>query len=46
VQAPLLLKDEKFYYDLKKTIVDLDTFITTANQKGIKLHITKLNWPW
>ena len=43
--AGLLLKDEKFYYDLKKTVVDLDTFITTANRKGIKLHITKLNWP-
>jgi phospholipid/cholesterol/gamma-HCH transport system substrate-binding protein len=44
--AGLLLKDERFYYDLKKTIVDLDTFINTANRKGIKLHITKLNWPW
>jgi phospholipid/cholesterol/gamma-HCH transport system substrate-binding protein len=44
--AGILLKDEKFYYDLKKTIVDLDTFINTANRKGIKLHITKLNWPW
>jgi phospholipid/cholesterol/gamma-HCH transport system substrate-binding protein len=44
--AGLLLKDEHFYYDLKKTICDLDTFITTANRKGIKLHITKLNWPF
>jgi phospholipid/cholesterol/gamma-HCH transport system substrate-binding protein len=42
----LLLKDERFYYDLKKTIVDLDTFITTANRKGVKLEITKLHWPW
>jgi phospholipid/cholesterol/gamma-HCH transport system substrate-binding protein len=44
--AGILLKNEQFYYDLKRTIVDLDTFITTANRKGIKLHITKLNWPW
>jgi phospholipid/cholesterol/gamma-HCH transport system substrate-binding protein len=44
--AGILLKNDQFYYDMKKTIVDLDTFITTANRKGVKLHITKLNWPW
>ncbi len=42
----LVLKDDKFYYDLKKAIVDLDTFITVANnRKNIRLHITNL-WPW
>lgn len=44
--AGMLLKDDRFYYDLKKAIVDLDTFITTANRKGVKLEITKLHWPW
>ncbi len=44
--AGLLLKDERFYYDLKRAIVDLDTFITTANRKGVKLEIMKLHWPW
>ena len=44
--AGLLVKDEQFFYDLKKTIVDLDTFINVANRKGVKLHITKLNWPF
>jgi phospholipid/cholesterol/gamma-HCH transport system substrate-binding protein len=44
--AGILLKNDQFYHDLKRTVVDLDTFITTANRKGVKLHITKLNWPW
>jgi hypothetical protein len=44
--AGMLLKDERFYYDLKRAIVDLDTFITTANRQGVKLEIMKLHWPW
>jgi len=44
--AGLLLKDESFYHDLKKTVVDLDSFVNVANRKGVKLEITKLHWPW
>jgi phospholipid/cholesterol/gamma-HCH transport system substrate-binding protein len=42
----LLLKDEKFYYDLKKSIGDLDTLLGEVNRKGLKLNIVKLHWPW
>ena len=44
--AGLLLKDEQLFYDLKKTVADLDTFIIDANKKGVKLEITKFHWPF
>ena len=44
--AGLLLKDERFYNDLRRTVVDLDSFVNVANRKGVKLEITKLHWPW
>jgi len=42
----LLLKDEQFYYNLKKSIGDLDTLVNEVNKKGLKLNIVKVHWPW
>jgi len=42
----LLLKDEQFYHDLKKSIGDLDTLLGEINRKGLKLNIVKIHWPW
>ena len=42
----LLLKDEQFYHDLKKSIGDLDTLLSEVNRKGLKLNIVKIHWPW
>jgi phospholipid/cholesterol/gamma-HCH transport system substrate-binding protein len=39
----LLLKDEQFYHDLKKSIGDLDTLLSEVNRKGLKLNITHLH---
>jgi phospholipid/cholesterol/gamma-HCH transport system substrate-binding protein len=42
----LLLKDEQFYYNVKKSIGDLDTLVQEVNRKGLKLNIVKVHWPW
>lgn len=42
----LLMKDEQFYRDLKKSIGDLDTLLNEINRKGLKLNIVKIHWPF
>jgi phospholipid/cholesterol/gamma-HCH transport system substrate-binding protein len=37
--AGLLLKDDRFYYDLKKSIGDLDTLVKEIERDGLKLRI-------
>jgi phospholipid/cholesterol/gamma-HCH transport system substrate-binding protein len=39
----LLLKDEQFYYNVKKSIGDLDTLVQEVNRKGLKLNIVHLH---
>ena len=34
-----ILHDKDFYYDLKKTIADLDTLVTTVQEDALKLRI-------
>jgi hypothetical protein len=40
----MLMKDEKFSQELRRTVADVDTLVKEVQSDALKLKVVKINW--